>query len=200
MGRSCILDSHPGRWMPAAVRMPHCHSRRFKCERPIGAATGNRANHQGLVPNPPPPPTSRGTPPQNTSKCWDWQHQLANQLRLYGLQPPPPPTPTHPQTSHPKTQHRTRGRVDLLQELPRPMEAKQGRPGGFFPDEGAGPSDIRDMSTQGNDILCKWCWAVVKREESSFAKGHLKISKHKTAKEQLPLAPPPPFRCTGAEC
>ena len=21
MGRSCILDSHPGRWMPAAVRM-----------------------------------------------------------------------------------------------------------------------------------------------------------------------------------
>ena len=46
MGRSCILDSHPGRWMPAAVRMPAgvwmpaCHSRRFKDERPIGAATG----------------------------------------------------------------------------------------------------------------------------------------------------------------
>ena len=46
MGRSCILDSHPGRWMPAAVRMPAvvrmpaCHSRRFKAERPIGAATG----------------------------------------------------------------------------------------------------------------------------------------------------------------
>ena len=46
MGRSCILDSHPGRWMPAAVwmpavvRMPACHSRRFKGERPIGAATG----------------------------------------------------------------------------------------------------------------------------------------------------------------
>ena len=39
MGRSCILDSHPGRWMPAAVRMPAvvrmpaCHSRRFKGER-----------------------------------------------------------------------------------------------------------------------------------------------------------------------
>ena len=38
MGRSCILDSHPGRWMPAAVRMPAvvrmpaCHSRRFKGE------------------------------------------------------------------------------------------------------------------------------------------------------------------------
>ena len=36
----------PGRWMPAAVRMPAvvrrpaCHSRRFKGERPIGAATG----------------------------------------------------------------------------------------------------------------------------------------------------------------
>ena len=46
MGRSCIVDSHPGRWMPAAVRMPAvvwmpaCHSRRFKGERPIGAATG----------------------------------------------------------------------------------------------------------------------------------------------------------------
>ena len=46
MGRGCILDSHPGRWMPmavrmpAVVRMPACHSRRFKGERPIGAATG----------------------------------------------------------------------------------------------------------------------------------------------------------------
>ena len=35
-----------GRWMPAAVRMtavvrmPACHSRRFKGERPIGAAIG----------------------------------------------------------------------------------------------------------------------------------------------------------------
>ena len=48
-----------------------------------------------------------------------------------------------------------------------------------------------DMSTQGNDMLCKWCWAVVEREVSSFAKGHLKSSKHKTAKEQLPLAPTP---------
>ena len=46
MGRRCILDSPPGRGMPAAVRMPAvvlmpaCHSRRFKGERPIGAATG----------------------------------------------------------------------------------------------------------------------------------------------------------------
>ena len=46
MGRSCILDSPPGRGMPAAVRrpavvrMPACHSKRFKGERPIGAATG----------------------------------------------------------------------------------------------------------------------------------------------------------------
>ena len=30
MGRSCILDSHPGRGMPAVVQMPACHSRRFK--------------------------------------------------------------------------------------------------------------------------------------------------------------------------
>ena len=46
MGRCCIQDSHPGRGMPAAVRrptvvqMPACHGRRFKGERPIGAATG----------------------------------------------------------------------------------------------------------------------------------------------------------------
>ena len=41
-----ILDAPPGRWMPAAVqmptavRMPACHSRRFKGQRPIGATTG----------------------------------------------------------------------------------------------------------------------------------------------------------------
>ena len=29
----------PRRWMPAVVRIPACHSRRFKGERPIGAAT-----------------------------------------------------------------------------------------------------------------------------------------------------------------
>ena len=46
MGTSCILNPPPGRWrpaavrMPAVVRMPACHSRRFKDERPIGAATG----------------------------------------------------------------------------------------------------------------------------------------------------------------
>ena len=48
MGRSCILDPPPppGRGMPAVVRMPAvvqlpaCHSRRFKGEGPIGAATG----------------------------------------------------------------------------------------------------------------------------------------------------------------
>ena len=57
MGRSYILDSPPGRWMPVAVRMPACHSRRFKGERPIGAPPqANRANHQGLGPTPPPPP------------------------------------------------------------------------------------------------------------------------------------------------
>ena len=64
MGRSCILDSHPERWMPAAVRMPAvvrmpaCHSRRFKGERP------NRRRHRLTEPTtkalcqPPPPPTS----------------------------------------------------------------------------------------------------------------------------------------------
>ena len=38
MGRSCILDAPPP--PPTAVRMPACHSRRFKGERSIGAATG----------------------------------------------------------------------------------------------------------------------------------------------------------------
>ena len=28
-----------------------------------------------------------------------------------------------------------------------------------------------DMITQGNDMLCKWCWAVVKREERSHPKA-----------------------------
>ena len=41
-----------------------------------------------------------------------------------------------------------------------------------------------NMITQGNDMLCKWCWAVVKWEESLYAKSHLKSSKHKRAKEQ----------------
>ena len=50
MGRSCILDSHPGRWMPTALRMPAVvqmpagHSRRFKGERPIGAGEGAEEN------------------------------------------------------------------------------------------------------------------------------------------------------------
>ena len=40
-GRSCILDPHPqGRGMPSVVWRPACHSRRFKGEGPIGAATG----------------------------------------------------------------------------------------------------------------------------------------------------------------
>ena len=45
-GQKLHSGTHPGRWMPAAVRMPAvvrmpaCHSTRFKGERPIGAATG----------------------------------------------------------------------------------------------------------------------------------------------------------------
>ena len=52
MGRSCILDSHPDRWMPAevrmpaVVRMPACHSRRFKDE-------ANRRCHKLTEPHPP---------------------------------------------------------------------------------------------------------------------------------------------------
>ena len=66
MGRSCILDSHPpGRGMPAAVRMPAvvrmpaCHNRRFKGERPIGAATGQQSQPPRPCANPPPPRGSR---------------------------------------------------------------------------------------------------------------------------------------------
>ena len=40
-----------------------------------------------------------------------------------------------------------------------------------------------DMITHGNDMLCKWCWAVVKWEETSDVKGHLKSAKHQKAKE-----------------
>ena len=54
MGRSCILDFPPGRGMPAAVRMPACHSRRFKGERPIGAATGQQSQPPRPCANPPP--------------------------------------------------------------------------------------------------------------------------------------------------
>ena len=62
MGRSCILDSppSPGRGMPVAVRMPAVvqmcayHSRRFKGERPIGAATGYQSQPPRPCANPPP--------------------------------------------------------------------------------------------------------------------------------------------------
>ena len=60
MGRRCILDAPPppprGRGMPAAMRMPACHSRRFKGERPIGAATGQQSQPPRPCANPPPPP------------------------------------------------------------------------------------------------------------------------------------------------
>ena len=40
--------------------------------------------------------------------------------------------------------------VDLLQELQRKMETKQCRPGGFFPDEGAGPSGLDRCEPPGD--------------------------------------------------
>ena len=61
MGRRCILDPYPpGRGMPAVVWRPACHSRRFKGERPIGAATGNQS--QPPRPCAPPPSPTRSTP------------------------------------------------------------------------------------------------------------------------------------------
>ena len=70
MGRSCILDSPPppGRGMPAvvrmpaAVRMPACHGRRFKGERPIGAAT--EPTTKALCHLPPPTHQSPTVPPR----------------------------------------------------------------------------------------------------------------------------------------
>ena len=56
MGRSCILDSPPAVRMPAAVWMPACHSRRFKGEWPIGAATGQQSQPPRPCANPPSPP------------------------------------------------------------------------------------------------------------------------------------------------
>ena len=44
--------------LPAAVRMPACHSRRFKGERPIGAAKGKQSDTEALCQTPP----GRGMP------------------------------------------------------------------------------------------------------------------------------------------
>ena len=38
------------------------------------------------------------------------------------------------------------------------------------------------MIVQGNGMLCNWCWAVVKWEETPYAKSHLKNLKQKRAK------------------
>ena len=49
-----------GRGMPAAVRRPACHSRRFKGERPIGTATGQQSQPPRPCANPPPLTNSDG--------------------------------------------------------------------------------------------------------------------------------------------
>ena len=54
--------------MPAVVRMPACHGRRFRGERPIGAATGYQSQPPRPCANPPPPlsippPEGRRSPP-----------------------------------------------------------------------------------------------------------------------------------------
>ena len=91
MGRSCILDSHSGRWMPAAMRMPTvvqmlaCDSSRFKGEGPLGAPQANGANHQGLVPS---PPHLYRNPPQEYPKNPHFFPQ-----KRPNLPPPPPPRP-----------------------------------------------------------------------------------------------------------
>ena len=41
--------------MPTVVQMPACHSRRFKGERPIGAAKGKHSQPPRPCANPPPP-------------------------------------------------------------------------------------------------------------------------------------------------
>ena len=51
--------------MPAVVRMPACHSRRFKGERPIGAATGEQSQPPRPCANPPPPFSPAPAGPSN---------------------------------------------------------------------------------------------------------------------------------------
>ena len=43
-----------------------------------------------------------------------------------------------------------------MQELPRQMEAKQGRPGGFFPVEGAGPSGLDCTLGELQQVVRGW--------------------------------------------
>ena len=85
MGGSCILDSHPGRWMPAAVRMPAvvwmpaCHS---KGERPIGAATGYQSQ----------PPRPCATPPPPRARQPNWLGSRKVYLGVWGALGAPFPT------------------------------------------------------------------------------------------------------------
>ena len=74
MGRSCILDCPP-----AAVRRPACRSRRFKGERPIGAATGQQSQPPRPYANPPPPPRvlEYTHPSRRATCCRDGGHREA---------------------------------------------------------------------------------------------------------------------------
>ena len=44
-----------------------------------------------------------------------------------------------------------------------------------------------DMTTQGNDMVCKWCCVVVKRKEKLCAISCLKSEKHKRRGNMLPF-------------
>ena len=93
----------PDRGMPAAVRMSACHGRRFKGERPIGAATGQQSQPLRPCARPPPPPPARDGPaaprhrlaaPQ-ASGHKRGRHPPSADVRKAGP-PPPPLTPAPP--------------------------------------------------------------------------------------------------------
>ena len=98
MGRSCILDSPRGRGMPAAVqmpaavRMPPCHGRRFKGERPIGAATGQQSQPPRPCANPPPPPKTKRTIVGKTEIYR--RENLIQPFLVHKLLGPRPPAPS----------------------------------------------------------------------------------------------------------
>ena len=101
--------------MPAVVRMPACHSRRFKGERPIGAATGyTEPTTKALCQTPPQP---RSTAPKVQSHPPQWARPPQSRHgpcsaqgggcvgRCPGRRTPPlaqprPPPPPHPPPPH----------------------------------------------------------------------------------------------------
>ena len=90
---------------PAVVRRPACHSRRFKGERPIGAATGQQSQPPTPCAKPPAPPPLRPPPP--SPRCFG---RTMTQTSAVSLGPAPWPSaerPPGPSPSSPRRPHNT---------------------------------------------------------------------------------------------